>query len=103
MRYLRRSSGESNTAGEVLPARELFADMLLSAGQPGDALEQYRIVLAGSPNRTNALLGAARAAAGFWDTAAAAGYYQVLLGQTASGDSRRDGLQEAREYIENLR
>jgi len=87
------------TPGEILPARELFADMLLSLDRPNDALEQYQIVLAGSPNRTNALLGAGRAAAGTGDTAAAAGYYETLLGQTASGDSSREGLQEAREYI----
>ncbi|TDJ44015.1 MAG: hypothetical protein E2O51_07230 [Gammaproteobacteria bacterium] len=90
------------TPGEVLPARELFADMLLSLGRPDDALEQYQIVLAGSPNRTNALLGAARAAVGSGETAAAAEYYDALLGQTASGDASRDGLQEAREYIANL-
>jgi len=90
------------TPGEVLPARELFADMLLRLERPDDALEQYQTVLAGSPNRANALLGAARAAAGAGDTAAAAGYYTVLLDQAASGDSSRDGLQEAREYIANL-
>jgi len=90
------------TPGEVLPARELFADMLLSLDRPDDALEQYQVVLAGSPNRTNALLGAARAAAGSGETAVAAEYYDALLDQTASGDSSRDGLHEAREYIANL-
>ena len=90
------------TPGEVVPARELFADMLLSLDRPAVALEQYRIVLAGSPNRANALLGAARAAAGSGETATAAEYYEALLDQTASGDASRDGLQEAREYIAGL-
>jgi len=87
------------TPGETLPARELYADMLLSLGRSASALEQYQIVLAGSPNRANALLGAARAAAGAGNTAAAAGYYKVLVEQTVSGDSRRDGFREASEYI----
>lgn len=90
------------TPGEILPARESFADILLDRGRPADALEQYQIVLAGSPNRANALLGAARAAAGSEDTAAAANYYKVLLDQTASGNSSRNGLREAREYIADL-
>jgi hypothetical protein len=89
------------TPGETLPARELFAEMLLIEGRPADAFEQYRIVLAGSPNRANALLGAARAAAGSGETDVAADYYQTLLDQTASGDLNRGGLQEAREYIAN--
>lgn len=91
------------TPGEVLPARELFADMLLSLDRSADALEQYRIVLAGSPNRVNALLGAAGAAAGSGESATAAGYYRLLLEQTATGNSNRDGLREAREYIADLR
>jgi tetratricopeptide (TPR) repeat protein len=47
------------TPGEVLPARELYADMLMEAGMYAKSLERYRIVLSGSPNRLNALLGAA--------------------------------------------
>ncbi len=90
------------TPGETLPARELFAEMLLIEGRPADALGQYRIVLAGSPNRANALLGAARAAAGSGETDVAAEYYQTVLEQTAAGDPNRDGLLEAREYIANL-
>ncbi len=90
------------TPGETLPARELFAEMLLIEDRPADALEQYQIVLAGSPNRANALLGAARAAAGSGATSVAAEYYQTLLEQTAAGDPNRDGLHEAREYIANL-
>ena len=90
------------TPGETLPARELYADMLLGLGRPASALEQYQIVLTGSPNRANALLGAARAAAGAQNTAAAAGYYKVLVEQTVFGDSRRNGLREASEYIADL-
>ena len=87
------------TPGEVLPARELLADMLLELGRYSDALEQYRTVLTGSPNRTNALLGAARAAAGAGAPGAAAQYYEAVINQTSAGNPGREGLSEAREYI----
>jgi len=87
------------TPGEVLPARELLADMLLELGRYSDALEQYRTVLAGSPNRINALLGAARAAAGSGAPGAAAQYYEAVIDQTSAGNPGRAGLSEAREYI----
>lgn len=51
------------TPGEVIPARELLAEMLLLSGQSQDALTEYEAVLRGSPNRLNALFGAAEAAA----------------------------------------
>lgn len=87
------------TPGEVLPARELLADMLLELGRYSDALEQYRTVLTGSPNRTNALLGAARAAAGSGARSAAVQYYEAVIDQTSAGNPGREGLSEAREYI----
>jgi tetratricopeptide (TPR) repeat protein len=87
------------TPGEVLPARELLADMLLELGRYSDALEQYRTVLARSPNRTNALLGAARAAAESGAAGAAVEYYEAVIDQTSAGNPGREGLSEAREYI----
>jgi hypothetical protein len=87
------------TPGEVLPARELYADMLLQLGMHDPALEQYQIVLDASPNRTNALLGAARAAAAAGEGAAAARYYRTVAEQTVTGASGRAGVAEARAYI----
>jgi tetratricopeptide (TPR) repeat protein len=87
------------TPSEILPARELLGDMLLSLDRPADALEQYRLALMASPNRTNALLGAAKAAADSGETTTALGYYQTLLDQTESGNPDREGLSEAREYV----
>lgn len=80
------------TPGEVLPARELYADMLLETGEFQVSLEQYGLVLDGSPNRLNALVGAARAAAGAGEEALAAHYREVVRVQTRSGDSRRSEL-----------
>ncbi|HSG66958.1 MAG TPA: hypothetical protein VLD39_18260, partial [Gammaproteobacteria bacterium] len=87
------------TPGEVFPARELLADMLLELGRYSDALEQYRTVLAASPNRTNALLGAARAAARSGAPGVAARYYEAVIAQTSAGNPDRAGLSEARAYI----
>ncbi len=83
------------TPGEILPARELYADMLLEVGDHAGALEQYSLVLESSPNRLNALLGAAWAARGGGDTAIAAGYYSVIREQTGSGNRKRAGVDQA--------
>ncbi|VAW08013.1 TPR repeat [hydrothermal vent metagenome] len=74
------------TPGEVLPARELYADMLLETGENTKALEQYRVVLKNSPNRLNALIGAAQAAAEVGDVELSQSYEQIIRTQTASGN-----------------
>ncbi len=74
------------TPGEVLPARELYADMLLEAGYAAKALEQYRAVLTTSPNRLNALLGAAQSSAAIGDGVAAKEYRDVIADQTQFGN-----------------
>ncbi len=50
------------TLGPILPARELLGEMLLELNQPQQALNEFETVLKDSPNRLNALAGAARAA-----------------------------------------
>ena len=85
------------TPGEVLPARELYADMLFEVGNYAESLQQYRLVLTGSPNRLNGLLGAARAAARTDDVQLAEKYYEVVREQTRSGNRQRMGLGDAWE------
>ncbi len=85
------------TPGEVLPARELYADMLLETGAHVMSLEQYRITLTGSPDRLNALLGAARAAAGTDGRQLVEAYHAVAREQTRSGNRQRVGLPRAWE------
>lgn len=51
------------TPGPVMPAREQLGYMLLEAGQPGEAEEQFRLTLLASPNRANALRGLHQASA----------------------------------------
>lgn len=83
------------TPGEVLPARELYGDMLLQVGAAERALTQYRQVLAGSPKRLNTLCGAARAAVQSGDRDAAGTYYSAMLDQTADGNQDRACVLEA--------
>jgi tetratricopeptide (TPR) repeat protein len=66
------------TPGEVLPATELLGDMLLELGRYDDALRAYERTLERSPNRANAVRGAAHAAEGAGDAQAAAHYQELL-------------------------
>ena len=45
------------TPGEIIPARELLADMLLEAGKKKEALDAYEAVLKKCPGRFNSLQG----------------------------------------------
>ncbi|MGH9706583.1 MAG: tetratricopeptide repeat protein, partial [Candidatus Acidiferrales bacterium] len=87
--------------GEVeLPAREMYADMLLESQNPKEALEQYRLSLKTDPNRFNGLYGAGRAAELAQEPSAAAGYYKQLLANCPQGEtSDRTELDHARKFI----
>jgi Tfp pilus assembly protein PilF len=86
------------TPGAVIPARELYADMLLENGQPADALAEAEKVLTVAPNRYNAILLAARSAESTGDTQKAQAHYRELL-QLAKGNSSRPELERARTYM----
>ncbi len=80
------------TPGEVLPARELLADMLLAMHEDQQALAAYEAVLQKSPNRYNSLNGAAVAAAKTGDQQKAAGYQQQLVSTANAGLSLRPAI-----------
>jgi len=80
------------TPGEVLPARELYADMLLDTGNYANALIQYDSVLKSSPNRLNAMIGASNAASKSGDAVLAEQYNAVIRQQSLSGNTQRAGL-----------
>jgi len=86
------------TPGETVPARELLADMLLELQRPSEALTEYRTVLRSSPNRLNALLGAARSLPEHGPGARA--YYALVVSQTAAGNSDRPGVREAHAALD---
>jgi tetratricopeptide (TPR) repeat protein len=66
------------TPGEVIPARELLADMLLQMNKPDLALIAYEKDLKTHPNRLNGLNGAASAADAVGNKEKAAMYYGKL-------------------------
>lgn len=70
---------DSNDPGPfAVTAREMLADMLLEAKQPGPALAEYEAVLKLAPNRFNPLYGAARAAQLAGNVDKAKSYYTRL-------------------------
>lgn len=87
--------------GEVeLPAREMYADMLLESDHPKEALEQYRLSLKTDPNRFNGLYGAGRSAELAQESSVAAGYYKQLLDNCHQGEgSDRTELDHARKFV----
>jgi hypothetical protein len=87
------------TPGEILPANELYGDMLLETGQAEAALVAYRYSMDRSPGRFNSLYGAAIAADSLGDTEAAANYFASIVKMTAGSDVDWPRLKSAREYL----
>jgi tetratricopeptide (TPR) repeat protein len=67
------------TPGEVVPARELLADMLLEAGDYKNALLAYEADLKRHPQRFNGLYGAGLAAQKTGDTSKSKAYFEQLM------------------------
>jgi tetratricopeptide (TPR) repeat protein len=86
------------TPGEVLPARELYADMLLQMQQNENALLAYEEVLQKSPNRFNSLYGAGVAAEKSGKIKKATFYYQQLS-LIAHPNSNRPEISVARTFL----
>ena len=85
----------------IKPTHELFGEILLRAGKPSEAAEQFKISLLRQPNRARSLLGAARAAAQTGNHAAAAAAYTTLLEQWKQADESLPELREARDYLKS--
>jgi hypothetical protein len=84
------------TPGEVLPARELYADMLLLAGQAREARAAYDQTLEREPGRARAIFGAAQAAERAGDRQTAQARYREYLALMAHADGHRPELAAAR-------
>jgi tetratricopeptide (TPR) repeat protein len=84
------------TPGEVLPARELLADLLLELRRPSAALKEYETALAAAPNRLNGLYNAARAAELAGDAGKARAYYAQVAAQCSHADPARPEVVQAR-------
>lgn len=67
------------TPGPLIPARELYADILMVHGKPAEALAQYEKTLEREPNRLRTLIGAARAAQASGNTEAQSKYRHEVM------------------------
>ena len=88
--------------GALFPVRELYAEALLDAGKPAEALVQFEASLKIYPRRFNGLYGAARAAEKAGKKPEARRYYEQLLELAKPGDSARPELAEARDHLAKL-
>jgi tetratricopeptide (TPR) repeat protein len=77
------------TPGEVLPARELLADMYAELGRHTNAIENYELALKRSPNRLNSLLGAANSAVAAEDQEVASQFIDAFEQLTRESTSER--------------
>jgi tetratricopeptide (TPR) repeat protein len=87
------------TPGPLVPARELYATMLLESGMSREALAAFEAVLQKEPRRLRATLGAARAAKALADIAKARQYYEQAVALTDGADPVRPEIVEAREFL----
>lgn len=90
---------EAVTPGEVLPAGELFGELLLECDRNDDALEAFETVLAASPNRLNTLYGAAVAAERSGNLAKARQYYEQVRAVATDADPGIVRVERARAFV----
>ncbi|HVR28307.1 MAG TPA: hypothetical protein VMS86_02140 [Thermoanaerobaculia bacterium] len=76
------------TPGELLPARELLADLLAELDRPAEAVAEYEATLATQPNRRRSLEGAAAAAERAGESARARELRSRLASQLAESSER---------------
>jgi len=87
------------TPAELLPARELEADMLLATGRYAEARAAYETTLTREPRRARSLFGSARAAELAGDTTGARRRYEEFLAQMQAGDGDRVEIGRARAAL----
>jgi tetratricopeptide (TPR) repeat protein len=87
------------TPGEVLPARELLADMLLQAKQNEEALHAYETVLQKNPNRFNSLYGAGTAAGKLGNKQKMIFYFNQLLTIANTANSDRPEVAATKSFL----
>jgi len=87
------------TPGVVVPARELYADLLMELGRPAEALAEYEASLAIAPSRSYPLAGAVRAADAAGQGGKARALYATLEKVTARSDGARPELSKLKASL----
>ena len=88
----------SVTPGPLVPARELYGEMLMAAGRTREALAAFEATMKKEPGRFRGAYGAARAAEAADDRTRARMYYSQLLEIARDADTQRPELQAARKF-----
>ena len=91
------------TPGEILPARELLADMLLDMRRYREAQTEYETALKRSPNRFNSLYGAGLAAELGNNESWAIFYFKKIVKITETVKTDREQLKHAKLYLSQKR
>jgi hypothetical protein len=91
------------TPGQLTPARELYGAMLLQSGKPAEALSAFEATMHKEPNRLNATIGAANAAAAAGDSAKERQYYAAATAQAADASVDRPEVTKARTFLEGAK
>jgi tetratricopeptide (TPR) repeat protein len=86
------------TPGRLVPARELYGELLMAQKKPAQALQEFELSQQREPNRFRGYLGVARAAAAVGDDAKAARSYAKMTELAADGGAARPELAEARQF-----
>ncbi|HEX2249251.1 MAG TPA: tetratricopeptide repeat protein [Gemmatimonadales bacterium] len=89
------------TPAELLPARELEADMLLEAGRYMEARKAYQATLAREPGRARSLYGSARAAELAGNHSDARADYSKFITLMSKADGNRAELVAAMRYVKS--
>ncbi len=89
----------SGPPGLIKPTHELYGEILLLAGKPTEAIEQFKAALTNQPNRARSLIGLARALAQSGDSNGAVATYAKFLDQWQQADEGLPELVEAREFL----
>ena len=87
------------TPGPVLPARELYGDLLIAAGRYTEAANAYAMSLQNAPRRARSLFGLARAAELSGDLTLAQDRYRDYLKLMEHADGDRPELALARRAL----
>ena len=87
------------TPGQLTPARELYGAMLLQAGKPTEALAAFEATMRKEPNRLNATIGAANAAAAAGDVAKAKQYFAAATALASDASVNRPEIAKARAFL----
>src|SRR5215510_1203447 len=84
--------------GAFVPVREQLGTLLLEAGKPKEAQQEFEAALKIYPGRYRGLYGAAQAAEQAGDNEDASRYYTKLAAQTSKAGGSRDELNHVRQF-----